>query len=307
MKSSKVIIVNYFKNPLILFFILASCKGNSQTNFHYDTAISKDSFKQTVESKFEIISRLDKFGYTYKSVESNFKEVEIQLDSNYDKQYFANIITTTKKTLGIEGQERNVKIDIRTFEHPFKTLIEINKDCDGIDLQNHTYTTVKYGCCTNPNYYEIFDYNNKQIIKGNGKILTGFIPNSRLLIYASYVEEINNPNYNGILYFATTNNTSFTIKIKYNSLNNSKSGLDDICIPNITFKTNNTSDKFDSVENEYTLWSLDGIKNENSINQLTIKFNIECGENHKPKELSIPIISGKPFGKSDKIQKLILE
>jgi hypothetical protein len=307
MKSNKVIIVKYFKNALILFFILASCKVNSQTHFHSDTAISKDSFKQTVESKFEIISRADKFGYTYKSVESNFQNVSIQLDSNYDKEYFANIITTTKKTLGIEGQERNIKIDIRTFEYPSKTLIEINKDCDEIDLQNHTYRSVKYGCCSNPNYYEIFNYNNKQIIRGNGKILTGFIPNSRLLIYASYVEEINNPNYNGILYFATTNNTSFAIKIKNKFLNNSKSGLVDICVPKITFKTNNKSDEFDSFENEYTLWSLDGIKNENTINQLTIKFKIECGENHNSKELSIPIINGKPFGKNDKIQYLIIQ
>ena len=50
---------------------------------------------------------------------------------------------------------------------------------------------------------------------------------------------------------------------------------------------NKTIDEFDAAENE------------NLINNLTIKFNVECTGKQDFRFLYIPIINGKPFGKDN--------
>lgn len=77
--------------------------------------------------------------------------------------------------------------------------------------------------------------------------------------------------------------------------------------PTILFQTNNPSDKFDANENVYTLWSFDQIDNEYLIDNLIVKFKLDCLENKDFKFLNIPIIKGKPFGKDDKIQEITIE
>ena len=289
---------------LFLTFGLLSCKNNSKTDKPKNSSEAKSIYSENIESKFDILSEKDEIGYTYKSVESNFKKVSIQLEKFDVKQYFANIITTTKTSTSLEGQERNIKIRIKSFDNPAKTIIEINKDCDNIDLQNHTYKTVKYGCCGSLNHYEIFDYKNNQIIGGDGVIVSGFIPNSRLRIYVGFTRETNDSTILGTLNYSTTNNNKFTIKIKTNHENLKKC---DEFYPKILFQTNNTSDKFDANENEYTLWSLDKIDNEYLINNLIIKFKLDCLDKKDFKFINVPIINGKPFGKGDKNQEITID
>lgn len=289
---------------LFLTFGLLSCNNNSKTAKPKNSSEAKSIYSENIESKFDILSKKDEIGYTYKSIESNFKKVSIQLEKFDVKQYFANIITTTKTSTSLEGQERNVKIRIKSFDNPTKTIIEINKDCDNIDLQNHTYKTVKYGCCGSLNNYEIFDYKNNQIIGGDGVIVTGFIPNSRLRIYVGFTRETNDSTILGTLNYSTTNNNKFTIKIKTNHGNLKKC---DEFYPKILFQTNNTFDKFDANENEYTLWSLDKIDNEYLIDNLIIKFKLNCIDKKDFKFINVPIINGKPFGKDDKNQEITIE
>lgn len=270
-----------------------------------DTSETKSIFTEMAESKFEILSKKP---VVYKTVESTFKPVRIQLEKFDTREYFADITTTTKKWTGVEGQERNIRIKIKAFDNPSKTIIEINKNCDDIDLQNHLYKTIKYGCCGNVNHYEIFDYENKQIIEGNDKIIIGSIPNSDLEIYVGFTQETNDSTVLGTLYYTTyhskKNPERFAIKIKSKLSNVRKC---DIIWPNISLQTNKAIDKFDANENEYTLWSFDKVENENLINNFAIKFSIECTEKQNFSFLHIPIINGKPFGKDDKIQEMTLD
>lgn len=291
---------------VILFSTLSffSCKNKQQKTKIAKPAEDKSIYTETAESKFEILSN----AFVYKTVESNFKPVSIQL-RDYDRhEYFANITTTTKKWTSVEGQERNIRIKIKAFDNPSKTLVEINKNCDDIDLQTKLYKTIKYGCCGNVNHYEIFNYDNKQIIEGDYKILTASIPNSDLEIYVGFTQETNDSTVLGTLYYTTyssgKNPERFSIKIKSKPSNVKKC---ETYWPKISLQTNKAIDKFDTNENEYTLWSLDKVENENLINNLTIKFSIECTEKQNFKFLYIPIINGKPFGKDEKIQEMKLD
>jgi len=299
------------KPVLIILFTALSlirCKDNRQETKLPVPSEAKSIFEETAESRFEILSQKSKNDFVYKTVESNFKPVSIQLEEFDVRRYFAHITTTTEKWTGVEGQERNIRIKIKTFDNPSKTIIEINKNCDDIDLQNHLYKTVKYGCCGHENHYEIFDYENKQIIEGDYKIVAGSIPSSDLMIYVGFTQETKDSSILGTLYYSTyysrKNPDIFAIKIKSKLSNVRKC---DIIWPNISLQTNKTIDKFDANENEYTLWSFDKIENEKLINNLTIKFNIECTGKQNFKFLYIPIINGKPFGKDDKIQEITLD
>lgn len=295
---------------IILFSTLSffSCKNKQQKTKIAKPAEDKSIYTETAESKFEILSKKPRNAFVYKTVESNFKPVSIQLRDYDSHEYFANITTTTKKWTSVEGQERNIRIQIKAFENPSKTVVEINKNCDDIDLQTIFYKTVKYGCCGHENHYEIFDYDNNQIIEGDYKIVTGSIPNSDLEIYVGFAQQTNDSAILGTLYYTIYHSKKlperFAIKIKSKLSNVRKC---DIIWPNISLQTNKAIDKFDAAENEYTLWSLDKIENENFINNLTIKFGIECTEKQNFKFLYIPIINGKPFGKDEKIQEMTLD
>jgi hypothetical protein len=295
---------------IILFSSLSfySCKNKQQKTEVAKPAESKSIYTETAESKFEILSKQPRNAFVYKTVESNFKPVSIQL-RDYDRhEYFANITTTTKKWTSVEGQERNIRIKIKAFDNPSKTVVEINKNCDDIDLQTTMYKTIKYGCCGNVNHYEIFNYENKEIIEGDDKIITGFIPDSDLEIYVGFTHETIDSTLLGTLYYTTyypgNNPERFAIKIKSKLTNVKKC---DIVWPKISLQTNKKIDKLYSSEIEYWLWSLDKVKNENLINNLTIRFSIECTEKQNFKFLNIPIVNGKPFGKNEKIQEMTLD
>ena len=175
-------------------------------------------------------------------------------------------------------------------------------------MQNNLYKTVKYGCCGHVNHYEIFDYKNKQIIEGDDKIVTGSIPNSDLKIYVGFAQEANDSAVLGTLNYTTycsgQSPVRFAIKMKSNPSNVREC---ETYWPKISLQANKVIDKFDDDENEYTLWSLDKIENEKLINNLIIKFSIECTEKQDFGFLYIPITNGKPFGKDDKNQEMTLE
>jgi hypothetical protein len=295
---------------MILFTALSfiSCKYNVTKTKLPAPSASKSIFTETGESKFEILSKQPRNAFVYKTVESNFKPVSIQLRDYDTHEYFANITTTTKKWTSVEGQERNIRIKIKAFDNPSKTVVEINKNCDDIDLQTTMYKTIKYGCCGNVNHYEIFNYENKLIIEGDDKIITGSIPDSDLKMYVGFTQESNDSTVLGTLYYTTYLPKkvleTFAIKIKSIPPNVKKC---ETYWPKISLQTNKAIDKFKANENEYTLWSLDKVENENLINNLTIKFSIECTEKQNFKFLYIPIMNGKPFGKDDKIQELVLD
>ncbi len=175
-----------------------------------------------------------------------------------------------------------------------------------IELLHNTYKTTKYGCCGSEKFCEIYNYKNKQIIAGKGKIITGFIPNSSLTIYASFTQNLLDSTDFGTIHYSTTTEDKYDIKLKSNKKRNAACDIN----AEIAIQTNNKRDKFDANENSYTLWSLDKIENENDIENLTIQIQLQsidkCIGKMDSVPLKIPIIQGKPFGKDIKIQEMIL-
>jgi len=261
-------------------------------------------FEENAESRFEILEKVERLGYSYRTVESNFKNVHIQLVKSDIRSYFAHFVTTTKRSTGIDGQERNIKVNIKSFDNPAENIIEIDTDCDDIDLQNHTYRTAKYGCCGTLDHHEVFDYANKKIIEGDGKIATGFIPNSRLIIYAGFVREAKDSTIFGKLYYSTSDSERFTIKIKGEPADIRACGE---ILPDISFTPSDKRNTFDHGQNDYTLWSFDTAEKQEMITNLSIKLKIGCVNRKKSKVLKVPIINGKPFGNSLQGQETTLK
>jgi hypothetical protein len=290
---------------ILLFtaFGFVMCRNNSETGPTGDAPVA-NLFEENAGSKFEILEKKEETGYQYRTVESNFRDAYIQLVKSDEKRYFAHLVTTTEKATGLEGQKRNIKVKIRSFDKPAENVVEIDQDCDDIELQNHTYRTVKYGCCGALNHYEIFDYSNQKIIEGDGSIVTGSLPNSRLILYAGFIQETKDSTTFGTLYYSTTGSGRFSIRIKGNP--SSIAACPEIA-PEISFVTNNKRDTFDNALNEYTLWSFDQVEKQELITNLSIRFKLECSEGIRFRALNIPIINGKPFGTSDKTREVTLE
>ena len=261
-------------------------------------------FKENAESRFEILEKVERLGYSYRTVESNFRNVQIQLVKSDTRSYFAHIVTTTKRSTSVDGQERNIKVKIKSFDNPEENIIEIDTDCDDIDLHNHTYRTVKYGCCGTLDHHEVFDYANKKIIEGDGKIATGFIPNSRLIIYAGFVPEEKDSTIFGTLYYSTTDSERFAIKIKGEP---SDIRSCDQIAPDISFMPSDKRNTFYHGQNDYTLWSFDTVEKQEMITNLSIKLKIGCIDRKKSKVLKVPITNGQPFGNSLQGQEVTLK
>ena len=291
---------------LLLTIQLTSCvdKSKSDVNVSSDSLDQLDTTKgifiDSGVSRFEILSG-ENSGYDFKTIETNYKLVFLSL---YDelKHYFAKYLTTTKTCTGCEGQERNIDVRLNSFDSPAKTVRTINKNCDDLILDAHTYKTIVYGCCGGEDQLEIYDYNSKAIIEGDSKIILGDIPNSDINLFIAYKQETNDTTTLGTLYLSYSASDRYAIKIK------SKPLPEDLCslfTPDISVQTSDSRDKYSEANNEYTFWSLDKIDSQRDVNKLTIRITYDCESELNLKPIDIPIIGGKPFGKDSRDQEII--
>jgi len=299
-------------NQLLLLGIIAlpllSCSDKPHQEQVHATEIKKDStdnkYSDSGQSTFSILAVDSNSGYEFKTIETNYKTAFLDPDGdkNFD-HYIAKYTTTTQSCTGCEQQERTIRAELNSFSAPKKTILTLEQKCDELLLDATTYKTTKFGCCGAADHFEIYNYENKLVAEGDGKITIGEIPNSPIKIYAGYTQETKDSTFIGTLHYSYNSDDTYAIRIQSNKL-----PLDECNIysPNIMFQSRNPRDKYDRDENQFTFWSLDKLEDTKKINQLSLKVDFECEPSLKVKALEIPIINGKPFGKDERVQLISL-
>jgi len=232
-------------------------------------------------------------GYTKNEVTYDIEFISPNENFKTTTAFVSKQSIKTKSCIGCESKKEDIKIELSTFLEPEKILYTIEKECNDIELKNNIYKTSLYGCCLNKDTYEYFDYSNKLIIESNLDIISSYIPNSKIDFYIGYMFDENPKDikfFNGTLTFAYNSRDKYLIKIsskKEHDWLNTK--LDIISKDKRDYKS----------DDGYSLWSLDKIKTKEQVNDVTVLLKID-----DEIVLEIPIIKGKPFGKSDRLQEV---
>jgi hypothetical protein len=267
--------------------------------------INNPAFFDESISSFQILSEKEKRWYDYQTVEVNYDVVSIWLSEFKElKKYIAKYITTTKVRAGYEGAERNIKVEIYSFEDNTKPLMEIDKNCDKVEIFVHTYKTTIYGCCGAEESYELFDFKHKSIIQADNQIILGRIPTPRIKFYIGFQKDVPDTLSLGVLTFSYNSDEKFSVKI----LTRKKIENEFLPFsPDIEILSEDEKDKFSKSDSEYTFWSLDKISYKASINNLVIKLTFPVDKLNVNDVINIPIINGKPFGKDEQTQEVFIE
>lgn len=271
--------------------------------------VLKDTFnfkyKDSGRSTFMIKGGHKDSGYDFQSIETNYKLSFLSLSKNTNdlKYYIAKYTTITEGCTGCEGHDRSIQISLHSFETPNKTELTIEKECDEIMLGVENYKTTKYGCCGTAHELAIYDYQNRFIIGGDEKILLSSVPNSKIKFYLAWKINSKDENNFGTLYIAFNNSERYAIQIKDFLSKEDCSFL----LPDIKINTGNAKDKFREETQEYILWSLNKLQSKDEINNIIIEVIFECDGAESLKTIAVPIINGKPFGKSDSEHTLSLQ
>tara|TARA_R110002096_G_C14391988_1_gene706616 strand:+ start:205 stop:711 length:507 start_codon:yes stop_codon:yes gene_type:complete len=111
-------------------------------------------------SSFEILAGNSDSGYDYQTVETNYQIGFLTIDGNFSnlKHSLIKKTTNTKTCTGCEGRERSILVQISSLDTPKKPTVKIEKDCDDIFFDSHTFKTITYGCCGAEDELEILDY-----------------------------------------------------------------------------------------------------------------------------------------------------
>lgn len=285
---------------LMLSLPLLCCDNPSQSD-KTDTAASL--YQDTAAASFEITKKDSLVGVEYRAVDVRY-QVEYIAPKGEIKHYLAKYITTTQSCTGCEGQARSMAVEIHSLEQPGQTICTIRHDCDEVILEADYYKTVKHGCCGAEDELALFDYDNKPIIEGDGKLVLGNIPNSKLKLWFAYKRNYEDTTSQGTIYLSYSSAERYEIKISTPPLPT------DHCnpyTPEMTLRSTDPRDEKIEGRNEYDLWSLDGQTDISKIDHLTLKIAFECEKGYGPAPVEIPVIDGKPFGKAEKKQTVALE
>jgi len=304
-----------FLSFLLTSIVLLACKPKttSVTNelqsdnlfFVENQVMDSPPFFDKSISSFQILSGNEKTGYDYQTIEVNYNVVFIILDGRKElEHYIAKYTTTTKTCTGCEGVERNIKVEIYSFEDNSKPVMEIDKNCDKLEIFVDTYKTTIYGCCGAENNYEFFDFKHKSIIQADNQIILGRIPNSKVRFYIGFKQDFADTLNLGSLNFSYNSNEKYAVKIR------TRKNLENDFLPfspDIEILSENEKDRFSKSDNEYTLWSLNKVSSKNSINNLVVKLTFPSENETTNNVISIPIVNGKLFGKDERIQEIYIE
>ena len=294
---------------IVVLTVIKTASFAQSPNEKQDSLIYFDS----EASSFEIPQweNDEDFEYCYKIVEVNYIVKGIDLDSS--EYYIAKYITTTKSCMGYENSNKNIKIELRAFDNPQKSVLNIEKNCDKITLGFQTYKTTIYGCCEMPDYFEVFNYKHKSIIQAHNKIIIGSIPQSHIEIYIGYKHELKDKSFLGTLYISYSSGEKYEVRVKSKGKTSYNYYL---FSPQINILTENDKSEYQYISEQfkwisefereitYDIWSLKGIKDEHQINGVKILLEYDRDNHTDISSIEIPIINGKPFGKDIKIQEV---
>lgn len=265
-------------------------------NFSFTEALSQSTSQRELgESSFEIKST--EKGIEYTSEEITYKVIKM-VESGKSVDYLARYTTTTIKNLSIEGQNRIVEVSLSPLNQLRLVKYKMKQACDELDLSTQYYKTIKYGCCSQSNEVALYEYSNKLIIEGSERIFRGNIPNNTLNdFYFSYKTPTDTLTLGQInLWFNKDEKYQIVLKNKRSTLQDSVE-VCPILDPQLAVKLND-NDTFDN-EETYTFRSLGKIKSSAEIN-LLFRLTFACDSAMLP--IVVPIIDGKPFGKTNQNQ-----
>jgi hypothetical protein len=268
--------------------------------------INNPSFFDKSISGFQIISGNKQTGYDYQTVEVTYDVLFLILDGHKELvHYIAKYTTTTKTCTGCEGVERNIRVEIYSFEDNSKPVMEIDKNCDKLEIFVDTYKTAIYGCCGAENSYEVFDFRHKSIIQADNQIILGRIPNSNVRFYIGFKQDFADTLHLGTLNFSYNSDERFSVKIRTGR--NLENDFFLPFSPDIEILSKDEADAFSKSKNEYTFWSLNKVSNKTAINNLVVRLTFPSQNETINNVIDIPVMNGKPFGKGEQIQEIFIE
>jgi hypothetical protein len=289
----------------ILTIILGLYSCSTKDSNEKQVKLDDSNFHDKDFSSIELFP-IDSFsGYKYKIKEINYNIVYLDFYGNKAAEHFiAKETTTTEAHTAMEGQNRTMQIDLSPLNSPTKSKLTIKHNCDDIFLEFGNYKTVKYGCCGGEDEYELYDYNNNQILEGNEQIILIRLPKARITFYVSFKPEYRDTTILGRLHFSYNSSENYQIVIKSAPFPSEQCSP---FSPQLFVKTNNKQDRYISSTNEYEIWSIENIKTKEDISGINLQIVFDCDPELKLDTINIPIINGKPFGNSTKIQELQYE
>jgi len=290
--------------PIVLIVLLII----SQAAILYSQTNGKDNrqpyaYSDSSKSSISIV-KIDTGNYA-NQYQYLIKESMYHIDYLYKdgklNHFIAKETTTTLSYSGTEGQQSHISINLIPLDNTTIESFAISKDCDGIDLRTDYYKTVDYGCCGGENLIRYYSYDKQKILcEGSNELRSYEIPNAHITCYIGF--KTNDTKDSTLTGFLTIGyNTGAVFKVALYEYNQKHSPF----APKITIVTGNPKDElFDKVDTPSRIWSLDGIGSISQINHITILLAFET--ELTPFVVKIPIINGKPFGKSDEVQSLRL-
>lgn len=297
----------------ILSFTMLICVSASAQNTEY-----KVLYKNEDKSSIEIIQDNEtgmKGAVTNETVYKHFA-ADI-LKDQYD--YFAKIKTKTLRYFSSEGLHSVINGEIYSSANPQKPITKFSHEADDIHFDSDNYLTVKYGCCGSPNKVTIYDYKHKSIVAGDNSILIADISSEtyHTNIYSSIQSFYEKNDTLGMLTIAYTATDKYTIYL----LSKKKTTFCNQYQFDYTLHTDNTDatiySRLDGLLNYYSIFPKKQINTAAEINDIEYIIEYQCmaysdatvdpAVADKVYSIKIPLINGKPFGKSNRIQALRLE
>lgn len=306
---------NIFLFAILIFIVGCSDKGENSKE-KAQKSPNKNKVEVTPNDITAILSDSGQSSVVIKKDEENngfilhSKEITystIYIAPKEDLEHFLQKRTTvTNKTTFSEGQERTIEVELIPLKQLNQNRLTFKENCDEMVFEFNHIKAIKYGCCAEPDEIKLIDYSNREIIKGHRKILQARIVNKSpdLDFFVSYLASDGSDKKKLATVCISYNPTEkYFINLKTES---ETDGLleSSWMVPDFILDSKNSRDVLVNENTGFEIYSLEKIKSFNEINGITIKVPLLTGE--IPDTLEIPIINGKPFGKKEKLQEIIV-
>ncbi|MVM35401.1 hypothetical protein GO755_35600 [Spirosoma sp. HMF4905] len=282
----------------LLPILLWCCSEKSGQRANSDKAAAQLlTYADSSTSSFRFLKQDTIGGLQYRTVETTYKVVSVDMDDKELTHYLVKFNTITDAGTQLEGQTRTIQFALSPLENPSKTILTAKHDCDELTFDWQHYQTVKHGCCGSLDQVNYYDYQNKLLIEGDSKIVAASIPNQFTFYFAFQSEQGKDTTTIGTLNLSYSSSEAYHIKIK--ALHPASEDCGPV-VPIVTLRSTNAKDTYDEGSKQYDLWSQEHNKSPRELNGLTIRVNFDCDS--KLGIIDIPLVNGRPFGKEDKNQ-----
>lgn len=285
---------------VILPFLFWCCSKNPDQGTTEKTDVQLITYTDSATSSFRFLKQDTIGGLQYRTTETTYKVVNVDLADTNLQQCLVKFHTITDAGTQLEGQTRTIQFALSPLKNPSKIILAAKHDCDELTFDWRHFQTVKHGCCGSLDQVKYYDYQNKLLIEGDSKIVAASIPNQFTFYFAFQAEQQDSTTI-GTLHLSYSSSEVYHIKLKSQHPASENCGP---VVPILTLRSGNAKDTYNEDLNQYDLWSLEHSKSPRQLNGLTIRVNFDCDP--KLGVVDIPLIDGQPFGKTDTNQEYLI-